>query len=206
MNQNQSFPFVALARTTLTDPRSAARYMMSINLDRVVGWQALILTAIVSVLALQVDLMAQPVPDPTDALGAVLIDIYSRPAIIAMLQVSLSILLVFATYWIGHALGGKAKFSDTIAVIAWHQAIMASIQLLQLVALVLIPMIVPLLAVVWVVMFFWLLTQFITELHGFERAGMVFVMILVSIVGIIFGLSVAISVILAMFLGEGPNV
>lgn len=68
------------------------------------------------------------------------------------------------------------------------------------------PLLATLLGVVAIVLFFWLMTQFICELHGFEQPMNVFGMIIVSMVGIIFGVALLAAIASAILGVEAPNV
>ena len=56
----------------------------------------------------------------------------------------------------------------------WLQFIMALLQAVQLVAVLILPLLAALLGLVGLGLFFWLLTGFVAELHGFRSPMQVF--------------------------------
>lgn len=179
-----------LAMESVRDPREGARRVTETGLPRDARWQALLLVVVVSVLLGQFS--AVIAPGGADVLMAPFL---ANPLATALVQLGLVAIMVYAVYWIGRAMGGTGSFEDTILLIAWMQFIMICVQVVQTVALILIPPVASLIGLLGLGLFFWLLTNFVAELHGFESLGKVFLMILVSIVGIAFGLSLILSLI-----------
>lgn len=179
-----------LAMESVRDPREGARRVTEAGLPRDARWQALLLVVVVSVLLGQFS--AVIAPGGADVLMAPFL---ANPLATALVQLGLVAIMVYAVYWIGRAMGGTGSFEDTILLIAWMQFIMICVQVVQTVALILIPPVASLIGLLGLGLFFWLLTNFVAELHGFESLGKVFLMILVSIVGIAFGLSLILSLI-----------
>jgi hypothetical protein len=118
------------------------------------------------------------------------------PAATGFIQLLLLVVMVFAIFWIGRSMGGTGSFEETILLVAWLQFIMVCIQGVQAVSLIVLPSLVgSLIGVAGLVIFMWLLTNFIAVLHGFSSLFQVFVMILVAAFGIAFGLSIILTLI-----------
>ena len=175
---------------SLRDPREEARWVMAIKLPRTARWEALLLIVVISVILAQIATLLVPLEGDI-LLGPIMVD----PMVAGLVQMSLLVLMVFAIYFIGHAMGGVGGFGNTILLVAWIQFVMACLQVVQTAAMLLIPPLAAILGVVGFVLFFWLLTNFIAELHRFHSLGRVFLMIIISMVGFAFGLSLILTMI-----------
>ncbi len=171
-------------------PQDEARWVKSIDLPRGSRWEALLLIVVISVILGQISTFI--VLGETNVIMGPLL---ANPMMAGILQMSLLVLMVFAIFWIGRAMGGTGGFGDAILLVAWLQFIMACVQVIQTAALLLIPPLASLIGVVGFVLFFWLLTNFIAELHGFRSLGQVFLMVIVALVGVAFGLSLILAMI-----------
>jgi hypothetical protein len=96
-------------------------------------------------------------------------------------------------------MGGGGGFADALLLAAFLQAIMLVVQLLQIAALLLFAPLAGIFSIIGVVVFLWVLTGFVAELHGFRSLLGVFGMIVATT----FGLAFLIAMLLAM-LGVGP--
>ena len=83
---------------------------------------------------------------------------------------------------VGKAFGGRGSFPDALLIVVWLQLLTLALQLLQLVASLVAPPLVGVIGLGGFVLFLWLMTAFIAELHGFASRGLVFLgMILTAI-------------------------
>lgn len=174
---------------TLRNPRSGAARVMAENLPAPVLW-----TMLVTVVALSVVLGQGSLLLVTG--GAVADNPYlANPLVMWGLQCALLFVMVHAIHHIGRAMGGQGVFEDTLALVVWLQFVMACLQVVQTAALFILPPVADIIGVVGLVVFMWLLTQFVAVAHGFARLGMVFVMIILSAFGITFLLSIVLSML-----------
>jgi hypothetical protein len=81
-------------------------------------------------------------------------------------------------------------------IVVWLQCLTLVLQLLQLVALVIAPPLAGIIGLGGFVLFLWLMTHFIAELHGFRNRGLVFLgMVLTALVaGLVIGMAVILLV------------
>ncbi len=186
------------AAGSVSDPRGAARWVMTFDMPRIARWEVLLLVVVISVILAQVTVSLLGPPPEENALSP----IFASPMTTGIIQACLLVIAVFAIYWIGRAVGGTGGFGDAILLVAWLQFCMACLQLLQTAALLLMPPLANMIGVAGFVLFFWLLTNFVAELHGFVSRGRVFVMILFSLLALVFGA----SMILAMIGATVPGV
>ena len=97
--------------------------------------------------------------------------------------------------------GGKGDLASTVVLMSWLEIILIGLQLIQTVALVLLPPLAEVIGLFGLALFLWLLVKFVTELHGFKSAWKVFGTILATI----FTVSLALAILL-VGLGGLPNV
>lgn len=178
-----------MAVETVKDPGAMARRLMALNLDRPVLWQALALVVILSILLAEVSAILLGVGGEGSA------PLFVTPLQMGMIQFSLLVLMVFAIFWVGRAVGGTGRFQDGLVLIVWLQFMMVCLQVVQTLALLVIPPLAWLIGMFGLVLFLWLLTQFIAAMHGFVSLGKTFMMIVVSSFGFAFGLSIILAVI-----------
>src|SRR6056297_2391634 len=161
---------MAEAIETLKDPRGVAARMMKLGLPVPVLWQALALVVTVSVLLGQGTLLL------TAGDGAALV-------------------MVLAIHTIGRAMGGVGGFDDALTLVVWLQIVMVCLQLVQSVSFLLIPPFAVVLGYAGLILFLWLLTNFVAVLHGFQSLGVVFVMILMSASEMQFVISLLLAIV-----------
>jgi len=180
---------VAHAIRTLRNPREGARLVMAQNFPASLLWQMLAVVVALSVVLGQGAMLL--LVDPAEFAGSLLF----RPALMAGLQLGVLVATVFAIHVIGRRMGGVGRFEDALALMVWLQFIMICLQVVQVVLMLVAPPLADMLGLVGFVLFLWLLTSFIAQMHGFQSLVMVFVMILISAMGLV----IALSVVLSMF-------
>jgi hypothetical protein len=185
---------LALVRETLRDPRGTARRLIAMDLPMSARWIALALIAAISAIlahlafalaAARAAGAAPPLPSPIVTAG---------------FQYAILIISVFAVYQIGRRFGGRGTLGDAVLLVVWLQFILVVVQMAQLAALLLVPPLADLFSLAGLVLFLWLLTAFVAELHGFSSMGRVFAGILISLFALAFGL----AVVLALLFGAAP--
>ena len=176
---------------SVRDPRAGARQIMKISMPLGNRWEALFLIVVLSVLLTQITLVF------TGQSGGIIVGGpgLSTPIALGLMQLVMLVVMVFAIYLIGRRAGGTGSLGDTILLVTWLQFILICLQVLQTVAFMLVPVVGNLLGLAGFALFFWLLANFVTELHGFTSPGRVFVSILIAMVGFAIFLSVLLSVL-----------
>jgi len=186
---------LAEAWASVEDPRSAARRVQALNLPLPTAAQALLLVALLTgLLTALVNMIGQSV-DPTGPMAAL------SPLTWVVLQAVGLFIVAGAIHIVGRGFGGRGDLAGAVALLAWSQFILLIVQIVQIVALFLFPPLTVFLAMAAVVLTFWLLSHFIAELHGFPSAIKVLFGILAT--GIAF--AVAVSVLLAIFVGAAAS-
>lgn len=197
-----------LARDSVADPRDAFRRLRALGLDRTELAMALVVVAVVSVLVTQITLLLAPMD-----LSLVLVTsettglrIFPAPPIAAAVQqLVMLVVFVFAIYWGGRLLGGTGRIEDAMLAIAWLWFVQICIELAEILAFLVFPVLAALIGLASMVLFFWLLTGFVAELHGFRSRARVFAGLVIGI----FALILILGTLLAVFglsLAFGPDV
>lgn len=180
---------IAAAIASLRDPRGSASRVLSTHLSASVLWTMLLAVVAASVIMGQGSLILV-------TRGAALSNPYlANPLVMWVLQLGLLVVMVYAIHFIGRSLGGQGTVNGSLAIVVWLQFIMACLQVVQTVALFVMPPVADVIGIVGLVAFLWLLTHFIAAVHGFKSLGLVFVMILVSAFGVTFVLSLILAVL-----------
>jgi hypothetical protein len=181
---------VGLIRETIAAPQSAALQVMRANLPMAARWQALALVVVLSAILGQVSMLFLADEGVSPA----------GPVQASLIQAIALLMTVFGAHVIGRGLGGQGSFADALVLVAWLQGVMVAAQALQVVALLILPPVSVLIGVLSMVLFLWLLTNFVAVLHGFQSLGKVFAGIMLSA----FALAVVLVVVLNI-LGIAPQ-
>ncbi len=178
---------LSMVRDTLSDPRGMARRVMAVDLSLRDRWMALAFTAVASTVLFHVSLtllpadVARPLVPPLATLAA---------------QGGLMVAAVFLIWRIGAVRGGRGSLPEAVSLIAWLQFVLLTLQVVQIIAEVILPPLAVFLGLAGMVLFLWLLTLFVAELHGFRSAGLVFA----AIIGVMFLLGLILALVLAPWL------
>ncbi len=185
-----TFPdLIRLAFASIPGPQDSLGRVLRLGLDRAQAWQALILTVVISTLL--GELMSVLLPAEGAMVGAAI----GTPLLAFFVQLCLLIVAIFAIFWLGRAMGGTGSFEGAIITVAWLQFVLGLLQIAQILMLLVAPPIAGWLGILGIGLFFWLITYFTAELHGFTQPGKVFLMVILALIGIAFGLSVILSMI-----------
>jgi hypothetical protein len=176
-----------MAWRTVKNPREGAVEVLSLGIPREALWPALALVVVLSIIL--ANLAALLLAGEAGAAMPV------GPAATGFIQLALLVVMVFAVFWIGRAMGGTGSFEESILLVAWLQFVMVCLQVVQTGVLLISTPIAEIFGLLGTALFLWLLTNFVAVLHGFGSLFRVFVMILVSAFGIAFGLSILLTLI-----------
>jgi hypothetical protein len=155
-------------KLTLTNPKDAASEVMEIRkmLSTETLWSSVILVAVLHTLITSFEMWVfPPPPELVDLIPA----FFFKPALLAMMAAGAIVLIIFALYWAGRALGGKADLRDVLATFTWLEMVMACAQLVALVLIFIAP---PLSDLFSLLVFFWgiwALIAFIDRSQGFDN-------------------------------------
>ncbi len=174
----------ALMRDTLTTPRATAQRLIAMNPPDDARWLGMVIVIVLSVLLGQLSLL---VLDEGGLGGGLLF--------MATFQTMMLLGMVVAVQGVGRVFGGTGNFPDALLLVAWLQFVMLGVQLVQILAMMLIPPLFGLVTVAALGVFLWLLVNFIMALHGFDSAMRVVGGVILSF----FALAIAMAVMLGLF-------
>ncbi len=181
---------------TLRNPRAGARAVLDLDLTRRERWDLLLLTVVFSAILAKASVLIAGSPAAESGLFG------ASPFLLGVIQLCLMLIAIFAVHYVGRRLGGSGDLDGAIVLVAWLQFVMICLQLAQILALIVSPLLAFLLGIAGLVLFFWMLTQFIMELHGFKSATAVFLGIFLSMMA----LAVLLSILLGVLGVAGPGV
>ena len=195
---------VRLGRLSLEDPRKGMRAVLDLGVPVPARTFGLLLMAVGSAVLTHIGFLLLPVSD--DPLLAYLMASPFRTAVVQWLALAASVVLIAR---IGRARGGVGSFADALLVVVWLQLLMLAVQVVQIAALVVIPPVAAMINIAGLGLFFWLLTNFIAELHGFTTLRAVFGAVVVTIVCVAFLMVIVLAFVLgpeALIQALGPEV
>ena len=175
---------LSLVRDTIANPRGAARAIIDLRLPAQVGWTALALMAVAATLASYVSLKLSP-PEAQAMFGKAM----ESPLRTAFLQLFVLVAGCFALWRIGRARGGQGSLEDSVALIAWLQFVLLVLQAVMMAVQLLVPPLGGLIGLGELVLFFWLLVNFVAELHGFRSLAATFAGVLLTLLVLVFMIS-----------------
>jgi len=181
-------------RYSLQSPRDAIRQVIASEPPMTARWIALLLVAIASTFLMLLSLSLVP----SDELPPAFVRAMGSPLSLAVIHLVMLFVSVQLLFRIGRFWHGRGSFADSLTVLIWFQIIMLVVQAVQLALQVLLPPFAPAAYFAGLVLFFWLLTNFVAELHGFASLSKTFFGILVAlavlILLLVFGLALVIAV------------
>ena len=182
---NFSLPMLGtLVRDSLTRPRQTIRTVLDLRLPPALLWEVLVLVAVLGDLLVWGGLaLTSPGRSVLTAPGM------PGPLFMAALQLVLMIGAIYAIDRVGRLFGGTGDFAGALAVMVWLQVVMLALQLGQFVLYLIAPPVADLLGIALFAVMFWLISNFIAELHGFRSLVAVLLGVILGIVGLVVALS-----------------
>lgn len=182
---------------SLRDPRGFTRVLMASTMPRQARWELLVLLVILGTALTQLNVYlalrsSGATNDPMQAIVESVI--LERPIIHAIMQFSVMTIAVFMIFWVGRAAGGTGSLETSILAVAWIELVLTAIRVAQAIVWLASPALAALFGMLSFVAFFWLLTHFVAELHGFQSP----LWVLLSILGVMLGMLFGLSIILGM--------
>ena len=175
---------------SITEPAQAAQNVLRLNLPVQVLWTALALAAVLNVILLAVLQLFSPAPEALEA-GAFVLTPFSYAGVVGAFLV----LFVFGTQSMGRFLGGIGSQPATLAIIVWFQAVSLTLEVGQLVLLLVSPVIGSLYGLVSLGLLAWVFVNFVNVLHGFDNLAKSMLTVVLSLIVTALGA----GLVLAMF-------
>ena len=178
-----------LLMKTVYAPAEAARFIAALKVPSETGWVAMLLGAIVNTFAYSLNLALFPIPADFP------LPVVESPIQYLILTFSMSVMFVFTFFWIGQILGGKARLSTLVLMMAWLMLVYGLANFFLLFLIVLVPFLGSITSFVVLFYSLWILLVFLKIAHGFPNMGKSVVTIVLSLFGMLVGLSIFFSAI-----------
>jgi hypothetical protein len=175
---------------TITNPREGAEEVLALGVLREALWTILMLVLVLSIILGQVTTLLVAASTGTVVTGPL-----ANPIVTGVLQLALLMVAIVAIHRIGRSFGGTGSLDEAILLVAWLQFVMVCIQVVQTGVMLVLPPLASIVGIIGLVLFMWLLTNFVAVIHGFRSLGLVFVMILFSMFVLAFALSILLTLL-----------
>ncbi len=184
-----------LTHYSISHPREAVRMLLAMQVPMAARWTGLVVVGVLSALMFHLSFMMQP---------ADVQEVFSRfvmtPLFTAAVQTVFVLVSAVAVYRVGRMQGGIGSFEDGLLLVVWVQAVSVFIQIVQLLLMPVLPPAAEVLGLFGVGVYFWLMTHFIAELHGFKSLGLVFLSIILTMIAFGLALIFALALIIGPFI------
>ena len=167
---------------TIRDPAVMAGRIVALRLPHTVGWMALGLVTILTIIAISIEGFVPGRPP-------LMVGIGGSPFIDVLFLGSMTTIFIFVLFYAGKAMGGQGTFGGTLLIMTWFQVIVFYLVLVQLIAVIIAPTLAALVSMAGFGVQIWCLMHFLNVLHGFDSLGKAFGLFALSILGFVFGLA-----------------
>ncbi|MGX9350467.1 Yip1 family protein [Shimia sp. W99] len=174
---------------TIYNPPQAGQVLVAQQVDRAAGWLILALAVILNTLAYFLSITLFPVP------AEIALPLLTSPVLVCMVLGSVTVIFVFAFYWVGRAMGGQARFEDILLMMGWLQYMRLAVQLGALVLMIFLPGLAQIFVMATGLYGAWIVLNFLKVAHGFDTMGKAVMMLVFTLVGMTVGLSLFLSLI-----------
>jgi len=173
-------------RDTIRAPQEAAQAVLALNLPRNVLWLGLALVITLSTLLASAVLLMVPMPEAGAGVP--------MPVVMGIVQAVFLVLVSLGIAVIGARFGGKGDFDGALALMVWLQAVFLVVQAFQIVAIAIgLSVLADIVSLASIPLFFWLMAQFVTVLHGFSSGWKTFWAIIMFLIAFAFLLSLVVT-------------
>jgi Yip1 domain len=188
-----------LAIMSVRDPAGAARILIGLAFDIKSLWRALVVVAIGNTLLYSLSIAMFPNTTP-------LMHFLNTPFVyFAVVAVGLTLTSVSIT-WVGRRMGGTGRLADIMVLIVWMQALRLVVQVAVLVLVFVLPTLSALLVMAAGLIGIYMLVNFIAQAHGFQSNARAAVVLIASMLAIVVGLTIILSLLGGVETGTLPNV
>ena len=178
----------ALARETLRDPRGTGERLIALNLGLPVLWTALALASVLSALLFSINMAIFPAAFPMPGL-------FFNPILYAVVLAGGMVISMHLLTWMGTMLGGRGSLAQVTVLLVWLQYLRLAAQVGLLALTMIMPPLGMMATIVVAFYSLWLLLNFLDVAHGFGSIAKALVLLLMTAVGIVVGLSFLLALI-----------
>ena len=175
-----------LAILSVKDPAGAANTLLANPVPRQALWIVLALIAVLNALLFSLSNILVPGPVPFPGL-------FEIPLIYCTVVAGALLLMISAFFWVGRAMGGSGSFDDIMQTILWLQALRLVVQAAALVLVLTLPLLSALLVFAASLYGIYMLLHFLNQAHRLESMGRSAGVLIASMLAIVLGLTLLIS-------------
>ena len=184
---------------TLREPETAAEQILAFPVSRGTIYMALIAGAALNSVVTGVSLQLFPLPPQWPAF-------ISHPFSYFVIAAAGLLLFVQLLAWSGRVFGGQGQIDDLLKLMIWMQFVRVGLQAIGLVLTVLLPILGGLYSIAMLALTLWIVLHFIKAGHRLSSLGAAALVLFVTIVGLIIGLSLLLALTGLGSMGVTPNV
>ena len=171
-----------LVGETIRDPAAMAGRIVNLRIPHAVGWMALGLVTVLTVIAIAIEGLIPGRPQMMSGFSG-------NPFIDTLFLGSMTTIFIFVLFYAGRAMGGQGTFGGTLLIMTWFQVIVFFLVLAQLIAVIISPALAVFVSFAGFALQIWCLLHFLNVLHGFDSLSKAFGLFALSIIGFVFGLA-----------------
>ena len=177
-----------LARMTLTDPRGAARALLSSGFPREHHWTLFLLVISLGGAIIAAGNVIAPAGEGEPTMSGLM----------AAALIGASIFLCTGVMMLaGRLFGSQSDPADAMLLVLWLELISVVVQLLLLVIGFLIPGAADALSLIYLFLFVWVLSAFTAELHGLDGVLRGFIGVAAAALGLAFAIALVQAILIA---------
>jgi len=169
---------VQLAIFSIREPRNGLRHVLDLGFRIRSVFETALLVSIMGTLLSVATIRLSPTN-----LDAFALTVVSAPAFFTMVQLLTMAIVSTVLYWAGRIFGGKGNFTECMTAIVWLQVILLLFQIAQFVAQIILPFLGFVVTLLGFVAAFYLIVNFVKEVHGFRSGIAVVAGILIIFLG-----------------------
>ena len=184
---------------TLRQPAEAAQVILGTPLSRGTIFTALVAGAALNSVVTGVSLQLFPLPQQWPGF-------ISSPLTYFVLVAVGLLLFVQLLTWAGRTVGGEGRTDDLLKLMVWLQFVRVALQVIGLVLTVLLPVLGGLYGIAVLALSIWIVLHFVKAGHRLSSLGSAALVLFITVVGLIVGLSLLLTLSGIGSLGVTPNV
>ncbi len=186
--------WITLAILSVKKPAEAARILIAMGFASGALWNALMLVAVGNTLlfALSDQILDGPSPLP---------GVLNAPLVYFSVVAGGLALTALSVYWIGRWMGGMGTLADILVLITWMQMLRLLVQVVVLALVFVAPLLSAILVLAAGLVGVYMLVHFVNQAHRFNSSGKAILVLVVSLLAIVVGLSIILTLVGGPFVG-----
>jgi len=184
---------------SITKPAEAARALMAMQIPSQALWTGLALVAVLNTALFTLSNLLMPGPSPLPA-------IFNSPILYLAIVMGGLTLTIYGLFFVGRLFGGKGSVADIMVLIVWMQALRVLAQAATLVLVMTVPFLAMIVVFAAALVGVYMLVHFVDQAHRFGSVGRAALVLIASVLAIVVGLSLIVTLIGGPNVGSLPNV